>query len=389
MCAGVKLTWKQTQSYSGWVKYVGKNPDGRPRCFYLGRDRADAELKALRLAAGYKAILRSGGDCWTEEAVRAALGDATVPLPAPAAPQRPPVAPPASPAPPDAPRVISSGLTLHAAIDEYLAYEERRAPSQVTLAYVYGVRIRVARYKRLLPDCPLAEVGYDRLAEWVARFASRPTSGATGRRIGVVTAADAIKGMRAMFDWFDLSDRWVAPRRFERIFRVKRRSLQTADERDAEFRGVQVFTVEELRKIMEMGWTRWHRVFVATAINLALTQNELSTLKRQHVLGLDTDAPAVEKRREKTDIFCRWGYLFPEVAEGLRWLLSSHNSQYVFVTADGKQPVRFCGGSRVDTVTSWWRRLVVRAEVRPLTFRYIRKTAADMVRKLSDSGAPQ
>jgi integrase len=242
----------------------------------------------------------------------------------------------------------------------------------------------VKRLKDAVPNRPLASIEYDDLAAWVAHFSSRPVSPHTSKQISVVTASDAIKAIRAMFDWFDLSGRWDAPKRFERIFRVRRRSMMSSDERDADTRGVETFTVEELVRIYAMAWTPWHRLFIATGINLAMTQFELSMLKRRHVVGLDTETPYVEKRREKTDIYCRWGYLFPEVAEGLRWVLASHGHAHVFARAGGLPPVRFYKDGRTDTVSSWWARLVKRAGVRPLTFRFLRKTAADMVRKLSD-----
>ncbi len=57
----------------------------------------------------------------------------------------------------------------------------------------------------------------------------------------------------------------------------------TRDERDQERRGVETFTVEELQKIMAAARSRWHRVVIGTALNLAMTQIELATLRRQRV----------------------------------------------------------------------------------------------------------
>lgn len=390
MCR-MKLSWTNSKAYTGWRKYIGKTVSGQPKCFYLGRSRDEAEQLALRLTLAYKTLLRAGGAGWTDEMAKAAQTDQPLVVMAPAASPLPQEAPPvAIPALSNASAneaesvVVRDSIMLHKAIGQYLAYEERRAPSQVTYAHLYGVRTRVKRFKEMVPDQPLAAMDYDALARLVARFASRPVSPHTGKRWGVVTASDMIKGSRSMFDWFDLSGRWEAPRRFERIFRVKRRSMQTPDERDNEVQGVETFSVEELTRIVEMAWTRWHRLFILTALNLAMTQAELSSIKRRHIIGLDTDHPYIEKCREKTTIFCRWGYLFPEVAEGLRWALTTHNSQTVFLTTAGKPPVRFYRTGRADQVTSWWFRLVRRANVRPLTFRYLRKTGADMVRKLSD-----
>lgn len=381
MWGRMKLSWRKTTAYSGWAKYIGKNPNGKPRCFYLGKERLPAEIKAAALTAAYKRLQAAGIVGWTNDAIQTALAQ----LPAP---------PSASSAPQSStdgaanttvqPSKRQTGLGLHDAIDQYLAHESRRAPSQVSYAHLYGVRVRVNRCKKLLPDKPLAQVGYDDLAEWVALLASRPVSRHTKQRLGAVTAHDAIKGMRAMFDWFDLSNRWVAPRRFERIFKVKRRSLMDQDEREREHEDVETFTVEELRKIMEAATNAWQRVFIATALNLAMTQRELAALRRRHFKGLDTDNPYVEKAREKTDIFCRWGYLFPEVTSGVRSILSGHDYNSVFVTSRGNPPVRFTPTGRQDKVMMWWRPLVARAGVRLLGFRFLRKTAADMVRKLSD-----
>jgi integrase len=64
--------------------------------------------------------------------------------------------------------------------------------------------------------------------------------------------------------------------------------------------------------------------------------------------------------------------------------MDTHNREIVFVGPNGRPPVRFHPKGRSDCVAPWWSRLVKRAGVQPLTFRYLRKTAADMVRKLSD-----
>ncbi|MGE5611611.1 MAG: hypothetical protein ACM359_20345 [Bacillota bacterium] len=168
----MKLSWSQTKSYTGWRKYIGKDANGQPRCFYFGRDRADAELKASKLILAWKRLVASGAVGWTDEAVRAALNDC------PAPPQSPPApipAPPVNPVAQPAPRMVQNNLTLHKAIDEYLEYETRRAPSQVSYAHLYGVRSRVDRMKRAMADCPLAFIGYDELAQTVAHFASRPS----------------------------------------------------------------------------------------------------------------------------------------------------------------------------------------------------------------------
>lgn len=388
----MKLSWIKTHSYCGYRKYIGIRKDGGRQCFYLGADRTAAELKAMELQVQYRKLIQSGAKGWTEAALEssdrkdAPAGGNTLSLVAA------PIAIEMAHARPVVPAeglAICEGLWLHAALDQYIKAQENKTPHQITPAFVQGQHIRVRRIKDALPDRPLSAIGPDELSAGVAHFSARPVSQFTAERIAVVTAIDTIKAIRAAFDWFDLTGRWDAPKRFERIFRVNKRNLMTPKERDEERNEVETFTVEELTRIMEMAWTRWHRVFIATALNLAMTQNELSTLSRRHLLNLDTDHPVIERRRAKTDVFCRWSFVFPEVTEGLRWIISTHDYDSVFVTANGKPPVRFTNRGRADTVANWWARLVQRAGVRPLTFRYLRKTAANMVRQVADRDASE
>jgi hypothetical protein len=376
--ASMKLSWVESKRYVGWTKWIGRTAaNNKPRCFYLGKDRTEAELKAVRLTLAYKRLVAAGAAGWTEDAIKAALDS-------PAAPPAAPVVPPGTISPPPDSLPTQRGLMLYDAFDAYVKYEEGRAPNETTYAFSNGQRIRVRRLKKMMPNKLLAGVGYDDLAALVSKAASRPVSKLTKERISVVTAVDTIKCARAVFDWMDTSERWIAPRRFERIFRINRNSLLTCQERDDHVEGVKTFSVDELVKISEMAWTRWHRLFIWSALNLAMTQFELSSISRRHLKGFDTDQPRIEKCREKTNVFCRWGFIFPEVADGMRWLMDTHNREIVFVGPNGRPPVRFHPKGRSDCVAPWWSRLVKRAGVQPLTFRYLRKTAADMVRKLSD-----
>lgn len=378
----MKLSWKASKSYTGFVKFIGKMAGtGSPRCFYLGRDRAEAELTAAKLTVAYRQLQRSGYTGWTPESIKAVLGGPslvplystngvfTAPMPNRVVPQV---------------VLAHPGLRLHAAFDHYLEYEQARTPGQISWQMLYGVRCRVKFIKGHIKDRPLAEIGYDELARYVAHIAARPKSKYWGRKVGVVTAHDTIKSLRTIFDWLDLSGRWDGPKRFDRIFKVRRRNLMTRDERDIERRGVETFTVEELQKIMAAARSRWHRVVIGTALNFAMTQIELATLRRRHVLGLATDSPAVEKCRDKTDVFCRWGFVFPEVVEGLRWVLSAHRYELVFVGRGGEPLVTIDECNRRDTIQHWWYKLVHAAGSRYLPFRFLRKTAADLLRKETD-----
>lgn len=254
----MKLSWKATKDYTGFVKFIGKMVGtGTPRCFYLGRDRAEAELTAAKLTVAYRQLRSAGHTGWTPESIKAVLGGpslvpfypADAATSAPAASHR--VAPQVSLAYP--------GVGLHQALDHYLEYEKARAPGQISWQMLYGIRCRVKFLRSHFKDRPLAEINYDELACYVAYIAARPRSKHVGRKVGVVTAHDTIKTLRTIFDWFDLSGRWDGPKRFDRIFKVRRRNLMTREERDRERRGVETFTVEELRQIMTAARTSVRR----------------------------------------------------------------------------------------------------------------------------------
>lgn len=57
----MKLSWKASKSYTGFVKFIGKMAGtGSPRCFYLGRDRSDAELSVAKLTVAYRQTAKVG-----------------------------------------------------------------------------------------------------------------------------------------------------------------------------------------------------------------------------------------------------------------------------------------------------------------------------------------
>ena len=370
----MKLSWKDSKDYTGFVKFIGKMVGtGSPRCFYLGRDRAEAELTAAKLKVAYNLLVKSGNTGWTPETIKAVLGGPSL------------VARGTDVAQAEQQAALAlSRLRLHDALDQYIEYERLRAPSQISWQLFYGIECRVSFLKRNLKNERMSEIGFDQVAQYVSHIASRPKSEYLGRKVGVTHAWDGIKVLRTALDWCDMSGRWDAPKRFERLFKLRRRNLLTAEERQHEHRGVETFTVAELRSIMAAARTKWHRVIIGTALNFAMTQSEISTIRRRHFIDMNTESPILEKWRDKTDVFCRWGFIFPEVAEGIRWVMSTHRYEFVFVGADGEPLVDINEKVRRDTIQQWWSKLVHAAGSRYLPFKFLRKTAADMLRQLTD-----
>ena len=67
--------------------------------------------------------------------------------------------------------------------------------------------------------------------------------------MGVETVIGYISYLRRMFLWLDDSGRIELPRRFERLFRVKRSKLLTPQERQQQGAEIETFTIDELQRL--------------------------------------------------------------------------------------------------------------------------------------------
>jgi integrase len=115
-------------------------------------------------------------------------------------------------------------------------------------------------------------------------------------------------------------------------------------------------------------------------LNTGMTQHEIAQLRKVEV---DLGRGYVERRRYKTGVYGRWK-LWPETADLLGAEMDGDARQPLALLNDEGLPlVKYHDDHRNDSVGLSWRRMVERVEgVRPLSFKFLRKTGSDLVRKV-------
>ena len=234
----------------------------------------------------------------------------------------------------------------------------------------------------LKPDMALASMGYDQLTAMMNKLASRPKSEATGKKIAAQTAINLIAAARQFFNWLRDSGKWADPRGFDRIFRVNRKALLTNQERRQAAQGVEVFTVDELAKLWQAA-NEQNRLFLSLALNCGFAQMEISTLRTWEI-DLEAAPKRIARHRRKTEVYGSW-MLWDVTADLLGKRLAQTPKtaeEYVLLTRNGKPYVSYGSGYRIDAIAQAWQKLVKKAGVAKLGFRFLRKTGADMIRKI-------
>lgn len=235
----------------------------------------------------------------------------------------------------------------------------------------------------LSPDRAVSSMGYDELTALVSKLASRPKSAATGKKIAAQTALNLIGAARQFFYWLRDSGRWQEPRGFDRIFRVNRRALLTNRERKDAAKGIETFTVEELAKLWGAA-NEQNRLFLALALNCGFAQMEIATLRTWEV-DLESLPKRIARNRRKTKVYGSWELW--DVTAGLlerRLGRTPKNAEELaLLTRYDKPYVRYSNGGRSDAIALAWQKLVAKAGVTKLSFRFLRKTGADMIRKIA------
>ncbi len=235
----------------------------------------------------------------------------------------------------------------------------------------------------LSPDRALASMGYDELTAMVSKLTSRPKSVKTGKKIAAQTAINLISAARQFFNWLRDSGRWEEPRGFARIFRVNRKALLTNAERKEAATGVETFTVEELDKLWQAA-NEQNRLFLALALNCGFAQMEIATLRAWEI-HLDIEPKHIARHRRKTEVFGQWT-LWDVTADLLEKRVRrtpKNPEELALLTRYANPLVRYSDSGRTDAIALAWQKLVAKAGVTKLGFRFLRKTGADMIRKIA------
>lgn len=367
----------------GWRKSIGKRrgADGivRDARFWLGMDERQAAATALRIEALWLSLNRPiwTAEAWSEaERLRTSGCAQDAPERNVAASARihehRPVPMPERPLP----KLLT--MTLADGIDRYQAHIE----SDVLLAAATrrGIVLQLRAAKRSPHvDEPLPSIGYEQVEAIVGYWLARPAKlTGSGERISARWARNVVAAMRQLLDWLDAAGHWHAPHRWERAFRLRRRNAVKPR--------VMSLTIDELAALYRYADERM-RLLMLLGLNCGMANMEAATLRRDEV---DLEHDVLDRHRQKTGVHGRW-QLWPETAEALRrWFAAHpHDGDGLAVRGPSGQPlVWHQDAKRREYIRDGWRSVQDRCEasghqVRRMSFKYLRKTGATMIRSIA------
>lgn len=374
--ANLRLSY---QDGKGYLKTIGKTVDGKPRRFWLGKEESQAQRASLAL----QQLWQSLGGYWTAEALAVAetirLGAALQNPPqalAPALGQNPlAYSPAALVGNPGAPESQGNGkaLTLHKAFDAYLEqYQESACLSQTSK---HSQRCRHTPLLSTFPNKPIAALTLQDITTFVHYWAARP-QGIKGRRMSAMTSIGILRYARAAFQWIDDNDIAVLPRKWDRVFRLKKYAATLRQqEQDISF-----FSLDELTLLYDKA-KPWQRLLMLLGLNCGFAQAEIASLCVGEI-HLDAPAPYIDRQRAKTGVRGKW-LLWTETADLLRQFANGGSADDLALTTESDKPLLYFTDSKsgkVDNISNVWTSLVRRCNVK-LSFKYLRKTSANWIRQ--------
>jgi hypothetical protein len=388
--SNIKITY---QKGKGYKKFIGG------RRWWLGHDEKLARFLAMGIMRRWEVIKANGGDEWSEEDIseiyRQKNGDRTIPEVNPAMRYRPYARPVfhtgAAPKPTQAvsvtpkPVTTAKGPTLGDLLTEFSNHIN--TDPQRSIAHKSTLTNRLEQIKPSLPlNMPVAEFGADEITQAVRYWAGRPKSKTTKKQISISTAKHGIAAIRQFCYWMDATGKWKPAGRLESLFKIKTKSLMTNAERKQQAGGVQTFTVDDLKKLYGAA-NEQGKLFLLLGLNCGFAQSEISSLTNWEI-KLHTDQPRIERHRRKTEVFGAWP-LWDETVKLLKRRMKKtpkNVDELAILTRNGTSLVSYGGdkNQRSDAIGQVWTKLLKKVpDVQQLPFRFLRKTGADMIRKIA------
>jgi hypothetical protein len=244
-----------------------------------------------------------------------------------------------------------------------------------------------------MPDVTLAALDYSWLSSVVSKMKDRATNGHAPD-----TIQTNVRDVRTFFGWLEDTGSWRPGFNLDKLCRVRKQKLFTLPELKQRAHGQKVFTPEELATLYHHA-SRTQRLYLLLGLNLAATQGQIADLVMTD-LHLGDDPPYIEFVRSKTR-HCAAGTvghyeLWPETAALLRARVArtpKTEEGWAILTKDRQRMVRYNErGGRCDPILMSWKKLLDKSKLpadRRLSFKYLRKTIADMVLRRSDEQTQQ
>lgn len=247
-------------------------------------------------------------------------------------------------------------------------------------------RIEAATTQRLKDstrDMDLAEFGYSAIERIRDYWAARPNGKRTGKPISVNTVDNHLATLRRFIQWLDRADdyKWESPRHATDATKIELRKLRTDEEVAGQRHGVKVFTLDQLTTIYKHA-TDFERVLVLLGLNAGMCHAEVLTFRWDEIEGVP---PTIKRIRRKNGVYAE-AALWTETRKALDWrqALQAKRNSLVMTTTNGNVYTRIMIANtwvtlrkRIERTTGqpceWW-----------LSFKFLRKTAAQLVRNFSD-----
>jgi len=318
------------------------------------------------------------------------------------------------------PQVPNDGATLHQAIDAYIQWIKKNYfdPDLNDITEYAHTKIgQMETLKSRHKDVPLCEVDFDFIEEMYRFWRQRPYKKPRGEkakkkkqeRISRESVRHYIGELHRFFKWLHRTKAfaWRKPDDFDDI---DRSVPQDADSIKKRIRGVDTFSLEELCLLNRYA-TPIQRLYLMLALNCGFGAKEIATLtigevylhqalsqREQEVFNFpSTSADSfVTLVRNKTTIVGKW-VLFRQTVQMLEWMLARRLKQpnptpaeRLVLNGTGHPLDRQSdNGNPSRQIPNSFAQLKTRIrndeqEISELSFKYLRKTAADLVRRFSD-----
>lgn len=261
--------------------------------------------------------------------------------------------------------VTGAAVTIHAALDAFHEYRRTTEINPDTNEPTEHVRTEgnnVKLIKRLVPaDMPLSRLNFIELQKWAKAVANRPASLKTGNPIKRTTARNCLKVIRLFVRWASQNYGWKKPDDWHDATLTMTR--RTKDERRESLKALtKHYTPEEIGVLWKFALPS-ERMLILLGLNFGYAQQEIIDMHPE-----DVAAEEVAAIRGKSGVFGKWA-VWPETRE-------------LAATEFARIP------KRRQHIANRWNKLMNRVrkdipDFKELSFKWLRKTGASLIRKVS------
>ncbi len=284
-------------------------------------------------------------------------------------------------------RSITGPVKLAAALDKYADHVRTRYTGPEGMTDYGGLVLRrINSLRQHLGDkttLPLDSVDTAFIDAWVMSWQNRP-NGANGTPVSAEWARGVIKTIRDFVRWLSKAGMgWKRPNDYE----VLPARVKTTTAEVSQLHVVKRYKTAEVKTLWETAVPS-ERVFIALALNCGFGEGEIKTLRLDEITIKDGKG-TIRRTRTKTGVYSEWG-LWPETVAALEWhtahVRPEADTPYLFVTKIGTPFMRRTkSGNRSQFVANAWDRLYQRVkdvkDFPKLSFNKLRKTGSNWIRR--------